>query len=181
MATYDTLYNSLFPTIFLLFRMARKAPGLVKYTSQHGNLTHQKEISVQGREILLDSSYQKLRPTLQRALRCSLILSPPIQALTCWFHLSPPLYIDKHNINQGRLKGYRKQLRKFNHKGNHTIGCYPKYLLVFTEYQVQGWWTMIISTVKSLPYGRNFIEILLTSSWHAHLKHSMPYTFILKK
>ena len=34
---------------------------------------------------------------------------------------------------------------------------------------------------KYQPYGRNVIEILLKSSWNTHLKHSNPYTFILKK
>ena len=42
--------------------------------------------------------------------------------------------------------------------GNNISGCYPKYLRVFTTYQVQGWWTNILSPVKSQPVERNVNE-----------------------
>ena len=40
---------------------------------------------------------------------------------------------------------------------------------------------MILSPVKAEPDGKSFIEVLLKSSWHRHLKHSKPYTFIKKR
>ena len=90
-----------------------------------------------------------------------------------WF-----LYIDKHNVKLGRATGIRKQLRNYNHKGNPKNGCYSKSLLIFTTYQVQEWWTMIISPQQE---GSNFRKNLLNISWHTHLRHSNPYTFILQK
>ena len=60
-----------------------------------------------------------------------------------------------HNNKWGRRKGGRQQLINFNHKGKHKTGCYPKYLLLFTEYKVQVWWTMILSPVQSHPDGIN--------------------------
>ena len=82
---------------------------------------------------------------------------------------------------QGEKKGDIQQLRNFNHKGKHNIRCYLKYLLVFTAYQLQGWWTMIISSVNAQSYGINVGDIIIKISWHTHLKHYMPYTFILQK
>ena len=40
---------------------------------------------------------------------------------------------------------------------------------------------MILSPGKAQPYGINNIEIIFKRSWHTHLKHSKPYTFILQK
>ena len=67
---------------------------------------------------------------------------------------------------RGRGKGYRQQLRNFNHKGKQKIECYPKYILIFTEYQVQVWWNIIPILVKYQLYGRNVTEIILKSSYH---------------
>ena len=44
------------------------------------------------------------------------------------------LYIDKRNVKWGRVNWYRQQLRNFNHKVDHKIGCYPKSLLIFITY-----------------------------------------------
>ena len=112
--------------------------------------------------------------TIQRALQISLIISLPIQSLAWWFHFYLFLYIDKKNFNRGKVKRERQKLRDFRHKGKHKIVCYPKYLLLFAAYQVQGWWTMIISPLKDQLYGINFTEIILNSSWHTHLKYSKP-------
>ena len=49
----------------------------------------------------------------------------------------------------------------FQAQGNNKIGYYQKYLLIFTAYQVQVWWNMIISTVNAQPYGINVRTILL--------------------
>ena len=76
---------------------------------------------------------------------------------------------------------YRQQLIHFNHKGNHKIGFYLKYILIFTAYQLQVCWNMIISPVKYQLDGSNLTEILLKSSCHTHLKHSKPYMFILQQ
>ena len=53
------------------------------------------------------------------------------------------LFIDKKNVKRGIGKGDRQQLINSKQKGKHITGCYPKYLLIFTAYQVQRWWTMI--------------------------------------
>ena len=118
---------------------------------------------------------------LQYALKLSLIIYFPIKYLTWCFHFYWCLYIFKKHFKKGRGEGDRKQPRNFKHKGKHKIGCYSKYLLIFTAYQVQGWWTMIIIPVESQPDGSNGTEILLKSSWHTHLKHYNPYIFILQK
>ena len=44
------------------------------------------------------------------------------------------------------------------HKVNDKIECYPKSLLIFIAYQVQGWCTMILSPVKSQPNESNVKE-----------------------
>ena len=45
--------------------------------------------------------------------------------------------------------------------------------------------TMVVyhgyNSSKTQPDGRKVTEIILKSSWHKHLKHSKPYTFILQK
>ena len=93
-----------------------------------------------------------------------------------WF-----LYIENKHVKRGRENGDRHKLRNFKHKLQHKIGCCPKFLLIFTSYQVQGWRNMIISTVKYQPDGINVIEILLKSSWYTHQKHFKTYLFILQK
>ena len=92
-----------------------------------------------------------------------------------WF-----LYINKKNVKRGRGKGDRQQLRNFNHKGKNKIGFYPKSLLIFTAYKVQGWWTTIISPIKDQPDGINVREILLNISWNKHLKN-ISHKYLLKK
>ena len=119
--------------------------------------------------------------TLQCDFQLSLIISLPIKFLTCWFYFYLFFYIVKKIFNRGILKGYRQQLRHFKHRVKHEIGWYPKYLLIFTAYQVQGWCTMIIITLKSQTNVSNVWEIILKRSWHTHLKHSKPYIFILQK
>ena len=119
--------------------------------------------------------------TLQCDLKLSIIISLPIQSLTWWFHFNWFLYIDKKNVKWGRGKGYRYKLRNFKHKAKHNIGCHPKYILIFTAYQVKWWCTMIISPLKAQPDFINVTEILLKSSWRTHLKNSKPYIFILQK
>ena len=70
------------------------------------------------------------------------------------------LVLDKKIFKRGRLKGDRQKLRNLKHKIKYKIVCYHKYLLILTSYQVQGWWTMIISPVRSQPDGRNVRKIL---------------------
>ena len=94
------------------------------------------------------------------------------------FLLVPPHW--QENIKRGIGKWEIKQLRNFKYKGKHKVGCYPKYLLIFNAYQVQVWWTMILSPVKAQPDGSNVTEILIKISWDTHLKHSKPYIFILQ-
>ena len=91
------------------------------------------------------------------------------------------LNIENKNVKRTRGKGYRQQLIHLKHKRKHNIGCYPKSLRIFAAYQVQGWCNMIISPVKSQPYGSNVIKIMLKISWHTHLKHSKPQIFTLQK
>ena len=57
-----------------------------------------------------------------------------------WF-----LYIDNMNINIGIGKGDIHQLRNFKQKLKHKIGCCPKFLLILTTYQVQGWCTTYVT------------------------------------
>ena len=118
--------------------------------------------------------------TIQCVLQFSLLLSLLIHSLTLWFHLFWFLYNYKQNFKRGRGKRDRKQHRNLKHKGKHKICCYPKSIMMFTDYQVQGWWTRILSTIKYQPYGINAKEILLKRSWHKHLKHSNPYKFVLQ-
>ena len=126
-------------SLVILFHMAQKLPGLKKYKFQQGSIPYQKEISAQSGEIFLDISYCTLWPTLHCDLQFSLIISIPIQALTWWFHFYWLLYIDKENSRRGRVKGDRQQLRTFKHRGKYEIGCYPKSLIIFIAYQLQGW------------------------------------------
>ena len=140
-----------FSPLLLLFPMAPKPPGLTKYTIQKGIIPYQKEISVQYGEILLDISYWTLWMTLKCGLKFLLILYLPIQALIWWLHLIWFLYIEKHNFKRRIGKGYQQQLIKFKHKEIHTFGFFPKSLLIFTTYQVQGCCTMIINTLQVKP------------------------------
>ena len=87
----------------------------------------------------------------------------------------------QENVKRGRVKRNRQQLINFNHKEKHKIGFYTKHILIFSAYQVQGWWNMIVSPVKDQLYGGHFKEILLKSSWHTHLQQYTPYIFILQK
>ena len=66
----------------------------------------------------------------------------------------------------------------FQSQRKYKIECYPKTLLIFTAYQLQGWWTMILSPVKAQTDGINVTKYLPKRSWHIHLKHSKPYIFI---
>ena len=175
--TGDILFNS-FPNFAPLPHVS-KITRLRKYTFQQGSIPYQKGISVQAEGIILEISYWKLWPTLQCALQCLLIRSIPIQYITWWFNLFWFLHIENNNFKQGKGKGDVQQLRNLNHKGKHKIGCYPKSILIFNTCQVQGWWTMILSTVKSQTDGRNVREILFNRSWQTHLKHYIQYTFIL--
>ena len=45
--------------------------------------------------------------------------------------------------------------KKSRHKEKHKIGYYPKFLLILTAYQLQGWSNMVINLLKTQPYGRN--------------------------
>ena len=92
-----------------------------------------------------------------------------------WF-----LYTENSNSKQGIVKGYRKQLRHFKHREKHKIIIYPKYLLIFTTYHVQGLCTMILFTLKYQPDVRHVKEIIIKISWYTHLKHTNPYIFILQ-
>ena len=121
------------------------------------------------------SSQWELRMTLKYTLQCSLILPLPIQALIWWFHFPWFLYTENHNAKRGIGKGYRQQLRNFKHKGNHKIGCFPKHIVVFTVYQIQGWRTMILKPVKYQPDGSNVREIIIKRLWYIHLKYSKTY------
>ena len=64
-------------------------------------------------------------------------------------NIIPSNTIPQMVVPLGRIKGYIQQLRNFNHRGKDKIGCYPKYFLIFTSYQVQGRCTIIIKPVKS--------------------------------
>ena len=107
------------------------------------------------------------------------IFSNPIPHIVLPFLLVPLHW--EENVKRGILKGERQQLRNSKHKVKHKIECYPKSLMVFTAYQVQGWWTIIISPVKSQPDGINVREVLLNISWSTHLKHYNPCIFIYRK
>ena len=85
--------------------------------------------------------------------------SNPIPNMLVPFSLVP-LHL-KENFKRGSGKWGRNQLRNSIQKGKHKIGCYPKYILIFTAYQVQAWWNMILSPVKSQQDGSNVTEILL--------------------
>ena len=106
--------------------------GLEIYTFQRGSLAYQKYIWVQSVEIILDISYWTLWLTLHCNLQWSIIISIPIQSLIWQFCLFWFLYIDKHNFKRGRGKGDIQQLINYSHKGNHKIGCFPKYLHIRT-------------------------------------------------
>ena len=82
---------------------------------------------------------------------------------------------------KGEENGTNRILKKFNHKGNHKVGCYSKSLLIFTTYQVQGWWNMVIIPVRFQPDGSNIRKVLINISWHTQLRDSKPYTFIVQK
>ena len=88
----------------------------------------------------------------------NIIYYNPIPYMGVPFFFFP--YIENKNVKRGRGKGDRKQLRNSNHKVKHIIGFYPKYLLIFTAYQLQGWWTIIISPVKYQPGCSNVWENL---------------------
>ena len=141
--------------IFLLIYMAQNLPGK-KYAFQQGSIPYQRESSIQSREILLDIYYWTLWFTLQCNLKWLLILWLPIQDLKCWFHLFWFLYTDKNNAKKGRGKRARQKYWNFRHKGKYKIGCYSKSLQIFSAYQVQMWWNMILIPVKYQPYGRKF-------------------------
>ena len=126
-------------------------------------------------------SYWTLWMTIQFDLQFSLILYITIQSRTWWFHFFCFPYIENKNVKRGRGKGGRQQLRNSSHKGKHKIELYPKYILIFTAYQVQWLWNIIISTVKDRLDCRHVRENLLKSSQHTHLNHSKPYTFIFQK
>ena len=87
----------------------------------------------------------------------------------------------QENFKRATVNEVRQEPTNFKDKIKHRIGCYPKYLLIFTSYQVQGWRKMIIIPVIYQPDGSNVTEILLKRSWHTHLKNSKPYIFILRK
>ena len=148
------IYYLIIP-ILLFLCMAQKSPGLAKYIFQRGNIPYQKEISVKAGEILLEITHWNIWLTLQCSLLFSLIIYLPIQSITCWFHLFWSLYTEKNNVKWGRKKGDRQKFRDFKHKLKHKIRCYTKYFLVFTAYQLQGWWTMILSPVKYQQNGSN--------------------------
>ena len=115
---------------------------------------------------------------------CSTILTDNIYYNSI-SHMLVPFYwffcIGKKNAKRGREKGDKNKIIKFKHRGKHDFGCYHKSLLIFTAYQVQGRWAVIITPLWVQPDGRNVREILLKRSCHTHLKHSKTYTFILQK
>ena len=85
------------------------------------------------------------------------------------------------NLKRRRENEDIQKLRNFKHKAKHKIGCYPKSLLIFTSYQVQWWWNIIIIPVKYQPDCSNVRSVLPKISWHTHLKYSKTYIFILQK
>ena len=91
------------------------------------------------------------------------------------------LYIDNRNVKKVRGKEDIQQPRNFKYKVKHKIGCYPKCILIFTVHKVQGWWTILLSSVNFQPNGSNATEIMLNSLCHIDLKHSKLYTFIWQK
>ena len=129
----------------------------------------------------MDISYCTLWLNIQCDLQCSLVIYHSIQPLTWRFHFYWLFYIYKKNVKRGRGKRYRQKLINSKHKGKHKIVCYPKYLLILNEYQVTGWWTIILGPVKAQPHVINVTEILLKISWHTHLNYSKTYIFILQK
>ena len=174
------IYYFIPPPLLLIFHMYQKAPGLTKYTFQQGSLPYHKEISVQAGEITFYISYCTMWMTIQCDLQWSLILYLPIQYLTWWLHLFWLLYTEKNNAKRGIREGDRKKFRNFKHKGNHKIGFYPKYLVIVTAYQVQGWWTNITNPVKHQPDGNNVEDILLNRSGNTHLNFP-SHTHLLYK
>ena len=167
MFTYDLLFH-LIPT-FAPIPHGQKSPGLAKHIFKQRSLSYKKKVSVQYGKVLLEISYSTPWVNHQCALQCSLILSLLIKDLIHWFHLFWCLYMDKHNFKWVKGNGDRQQLRNCKHKGKHKVSCYQKSLLILTAYQVQGWWTMILSPVKYQTNVINVREIILKSSWHTHL------------
>ena len=96
----------------------------------------------------------------------NIVSSNPIPRMVVPFLVVPLHWQAK--LQARERKSGRQKLRNFKHKGNHKIGFYPQYLLIFTAYQVQGWWTVIISLVKSQPYGSNVIKLYS----RAHCTHT---------
>ena len=74
-------------------------------------------------------------------------------------HVVVPFLFDPLNgqerVNRGRGKWYRQQIMNFKQKVNNKIRLYPKYLIIFTAYQLQGWCNTILIPVKDQPDGRN--------------------------
>ena len=115
--------------------------------------------------------------TIQCDLQLSLILLIPIQSLPLWFQLFCILKSDsilrtnRYNVILGRVSGDQHVVRAFKHKVKKDIRCHTKSFLIFTVYQVQGWWTIIQSPFKSQLVGSNVKLVLLKSTWQTHLRH----------
>ena len=93
------------------------------------------------------------------------ISSIPIYSLTWWFQLFlPKIWLNAKdkmdNFIQELLKGNCWNVRYPKHNQYHNIGWYPKDLLIFNYYQLQGWCTIILSPVKAQPDRINVKENL---------------------
>ena len=95
------------------------------------------------------------------------------------FLLVPIHWQEKCRVKENKIRN--TGTKKLQAQGKNKIWCYPKYILIFTAYQVQERWNMILNPVKHQLDGIHVREIVLKSSWYTHIKHSKPYTFILQK
>ena len=164
MVSYDLLFHS-----FTNFYPLPHGPKIIRLNKIYISTRKSSLSEVNFSPIWINTLVNLLLDTMNYSPVWFIIITNNIssnKSLTWWFHLFWFLYIDKHNVKRGRGKGDIQKLRHFKHKVNHKIGCYPKYLLVFPTYQVQGWCTIILSPVKSqLDVSNCWISIIVLSSW----------------
>ena len=67
--------------LFLIFRMYLKTPDFIHYALIHGHLTYQKELYVQGGEIILNIYQWTLWLTLQLFVICANVIYLPEKEL----------------------------------------------------------------------------------------------------
>ena len=149
--------------LFLIFRMYLKTPDFIHYALIHGHLTYQKELYVQGGEIILNIYQWTLWLTLQLFVICANVIYLSEKGLYLWFNLFWVLISDatilqpnRHPIRQDSFgNGNRNIFRKWMENGKLPLKYYPKIHMIFTAYQVYGCQTMIIISSKVWPDGNH--------------------------